>query len=398
MIQHLTTQPIVDANGQPTADMEYHEISAAEYNKPENKNNCILVSELIAFLKDTQPDQYQKMLDVADGDESVVIRNIIDRVNSEMNAKLRPATAAHMKNNMELPQGTLSLLRQEEFNAGLTGKFKLLYTKPANNKTPEHDELYRKNRLAIVRELRYSKNNTNEIDVVIFVNGFPVVTIELKNALTGQNHHNAIKQYMTERPVKNEKFFDFKRVLVHFAMGTEQVFMTTHLNGEDTRFFPFNVEYANVGVKYRDYSGYRTSYMWYDVLRRDNLLDLIQNFITLQVDKEKVYNPKKHQLEDKVSESLIFPRFHQRRAVHKLLNDVTERGAGHCYLIQHSAGSGKSNTITWLGFRLSNLFQHPTDDRALFDSIIVVTDRRVLNDQLQANFRQFSTVPEKYIL
>lgn len=393
MIQHLTTQPIVDANGQPTADMEYHEISAAEYNKPENKNNCILVSELIAFLKDTQPDQYQKMLDVADGDESVVIRNIIDRVNSEMNAKLRPATAAHMKNNMELPQGTLSLLRQEEFNAGLTGKFKLLYTKPANNKTPEHDELYRKNRLAIVRELRYSKNNTNEIDVVIFVNGFPVVTIELKNALTGQNHHNAIKQYMTERPVKNEKFFDFKRVLVHFAMGTEQVFMTTHLNGEDTRFFPFNVEYANVGVKYRDYSGYRTSYMWYDVLRRDNLLDLIQNFITLQVDKEKVYNPKKHQLEDKVSESLIFPRFHQRRAVHKLLNDVTERGAGHCYLIQHSAGSGKSNTITWLGFRLSNLFQHPTDDRALFDSIIVVTDRRVLNDQLQANFRQFSTVP-----
>lgn len=393
IVQHLTSQPILDANGNVTAEMEYHEIPASEYNKPENKENCILVSELIAFLKDTQPEQYQKMLDVADGDEAIVIRNIIARVNSEMNSRLRPATAAHLKNSMELPQGTLSLLRMDEFNAGLTGKFKLLYTKPANNKTPEHDEKYRKNRLAIVRELRYSKNNTNEIDLVIFVNGFPVVTIELKNALTGQNHHNAIKQYMTERPVKNERFFDFKRVLVHFAMGTEQVFMTTHLNGENTRFFPFNMEYANIGVKPRDYSGYRTSYMWYDVLRRDNLLDFIQNFITLQVDTEKVYNPKKQQLEEKVSESLIFPRFHQRRAVHKLVSDVKNRGAGHCYLIQHSAGSGKSNTITWLGFRLSNLFQNSTDDRALFDSIIVVTDRRVLNDQLQANFRQFSSVP-----
>lgn len=393
IVNHLTSQPILDANGNATSEMEYHEIPASEYNKPDNKDNCILVSELIAFLKDTQPQQYQKMLDVAEGDEELVVRNIISRVNSEMNSKLHPATAAHLKNNMDLPQGTLSLLRCEEFNAGLSGKFKLLYTKPANNKTPEHDENYRKNRLAIVRELRYSKNNTNEIDLVIFVNGFPVVTIELKNALTGQNHHNAIKQYMTERPVKNEKFFDFKRVLVHFAMGTEQVFMTTHLNGQGTRFFPFNKEYANIGVKSQDYSGYRTSYMWHDVLRRDNLLDLLQNFITLQIDKEKVYNPKKRQLEEKVSEALIFPRFHQRRAVHNLVDDVTKRGAGHCYLIQHSAGSGKSNTITWLGFRLSNLFQHASDDRALFDSIIVVTDRRVLNDQLQANFRQFSTVP-----
>ena len=393
IIRYLTSQPIVDANGMATSDMEYHEIPASEYNKPENKDNCILVSELIAFLKDTQPEQYQKMLDVAEGDESMVIRSIVSRVNSEMNSKLRPATAAHLTNSLDLPQGTLSLLRMEEFNAGMTGKFKLLYTKPANNKTPEHDVNYRKNRLAIVKELRYSKNNTNEIDLVIFVNGFPVITIELKNALTGQNHHNAIKQYMTERQVKNEKFFDFKRVLVHFAMGTEQVFMTTRLDGANTRFFPFNLEYANIGVKPMDNSGYRTSYMWYDVLRRDNLLDLLQNFLTLQVDKEKVYNPKKRQLEDEVSESLIFPRFHQRRAVHKLLSDVTDRGAGHCYLIQHSAGSGKSNTITWLGFRLSNLFQHPDDERALFDSIIVVTDRRVLNDQLQANFKQFSTVP-----
>lgn len=393
IVRYLTTQPILDADGKPTSEMEYHEIPAAEYNKPENKDNCLLVSELIAFLKDTQPDEYQKMMDVAEGDEPMVIRSIISRVNSEMNSKLRPATAAQLQSHMDLPQGTLSLLRMDEFNAGLTGRFKLLYTKPANNKTPEHDENYRKNRLAIVRELRYSKQNTNEIDLVVFVNGFPVVSIELKNALTGQTHHNAIKQYMMQRPVKGEKFFEPKRVLVHFAMGTEQVFMTTRLDGENTRFFPFNKVYANQGVTPEDYSGYRTSYMWHDVLRRDNLLDLLQNFLTLQVDTEKVYNPKRRQLEDKVSEALIFPRFHQRRAVHKLIDDVRRRGAGHNYLIQHSAGSGKSNTITWLGFRLSNLFRNPSDDRALFDSILVVTDRRVLNSQLQANFKQFSSVP-----
>lgn len=393
IIDYLTSQPVLDANGLPTAEMEYREISASEYNKPENKDNCILVSELIAFLKDTQPAEYQKMLDATDGKEDEVVRNIVYRVNKEMVASLKPVTAAHVKNKMELPQGTLSLLRQDYLDASYGAKFKMLYTKPANNKTPEHDENYKKNRLAIVRELRYSNTNNNEIDLVIFLNGFPIVTIELKNALTGQNHHNAIKQYMTERPVKNEKFFDFKRVLVHFAMGTEEVFMTTKLEGTNTRFFPFNVEYKNIGVKPKDYSGYRTSYMWYDVLRRDNLLDLVQNFITVQVNTEKIYNSKDRRFEEKTSEALIFPRFHQRRAVHKMVEDIKKRGAGHNYLIQHSAGSGKSNTITWLGYRLSNLYQHPSDDNALFDSVIVVTDRRVLNDQLQANFKQFSTTP-----
>ena len=123
--------------------------------------------------------------------------------------------------------------------------------------------MYRKNRLAIVRQLRYSKTNDNEIDLAIFVNGFPVVTIELKNTLTGQTHHNAIMQYMTSRQVEGEKFLEFKRCLVHFAAGTEQVFMTTRLDGENTRFFPFNKTFENIGVKSE--SGYRTSYLWEDV-------------------------------------------------------------------------------------------------------------------------------------
>ena len=390
IVKYLTTQPIIDANGNVTADMEYRELPASEYNIPENKEHCILASELIAFLKDTQPKEYQKLVNAKSGDEEAAKRSILDRIDSEMRTKLQKATIANVQTSALIPQGTLSVLRLTEFEAGYGVKFKLLYNRPANNKTPEHDEWYRKNRLAIVRQLRYSEVNDNEIDLVIFVNGFPVVTIELKNTLTGQTHHNAIKQYMTSRQVKGEKFLEFKRCLVHFAVGTEQAFMTTRLDGEDTRFFPFNKTFENVGVE--SPSGYRTSYIWEEVLRRDSLLDLIQNFMTVQVNSEKKYNATKRKFEDDISEALIFPRYHQRRAVHRLVDDVVEKGAGHTYLVQHSAGSGKSNTITWLAYRLSNLYHHATDDNALFDCVFVVTDRRVLNNQIRANVRQFATV------
>lgn len=390
IVKYLTSHPILDANGNVTADMEYRELPASEYNKPENKEHCIIASELVAFLKDTQPKQYEKLVLAKNGDEETAKRSILDRLESEMRTKLKKATADNVKSSALIPQGTLSVLRSDKFDAGCGAKFTLLYNRPANSKTPEHDAWYRKNRLAIVRQLRYSKTNDNEIDLAIFVNGFPVVTIELKNTLTGQTHHNAIMQYMTSRQVEGEKFLEFKRCLVHFAAGTEQVFMTTRLDGENTRFFPFNKTFENIGVKSE--SGYRTSYLWEDVLRRDSLLDLLQNFMTVQVDIEKEYNAVKKELKNKVSEALIFPRYHQRRAVHRLVDDVLEKGAGHTYLVQHSAGSGKSNTITWLAYRLSNLYQHAEDDNALFDSILVVTDRRVLNEQMRANIRQFSTV------
>lgn len=389
IVKFLTSQPILDANRQPTADMEYRQIDAAEYNQSkENQEYCILTSELIAFLKDTQPEEYQKMLDVM-GSEQQVNENILSRIETEMRSKLHKATTANVHNkNMLLPAGTLSLLRGDKLEAGCGAKFTLLYGRPASNKNPEHDVLYRKNRLAIVRQLRYSQKNTNEIDLCIFVNGFPVVTIELKNTLTGQTHHNAIKQYMTDRKAKGEKFLEFKRCLVHFALGTEQVFMTTNLDCDTPRFFPFNMKYKNEGVQS---DTVRTSYMWEDVLRRDSLLDIIQNFLTLQVSVEKKYNARKKEFEEEVSEAIIFPRWHQRRAVHKLVDKVKEQGAGHNYLVQHSAGSGKSNTITWLAFRLSSLYRTPDAPSALYDSVLVVTDRRVLNDQLQTNFRQFAT-------
>ena len=387
IINYLCTQPIVDADGNITDDMEYHAVNQGEYNH----DYCIIPKELFAFLKETQPDEYQKLLNAKNGNEEDAQRSILDRVKSEMNTALRPAQIGDIINSQQLPQGTLTLLRDKEsFDAGYGAKFQLAYFKPANNKTPEHDVWYRQNRLAIVKELYYSKNNKNRIDLTIFLNGFPIITVELKNTQTGQTHHNAIKQYMSDRQVNGEPLLAFKRCLVNFAVGTEQVYMTTKLDGENTRFFPFNQTFENYGVQ--SAHGYRSFYIWEDVLRRDNLLDLIQNFINVQVSSEKYYDKKSGKIDEKISEALIFPRYHQRRAVHKLIEDIKERGAGHNYLIQHSAGSGKSNTITWLALRLSNLYQHSYDEKVLFDSILVVTDRRVLNEQMKRNVRQFAKV------
>ena len=155
---------------------------------------------------------------------------------------------------------------------------------------------------------------------------------------------------MTDRPAKDGTLLQFKRCLVHFAVGSEQAFMTTRLAGDDTRFFPFNQCFENrtndpEELKKRKQAklGYATYYIWEDVLRRDNLMDLLQNFITVQVEKERYYDDKKRKFDEKVSEALIFPRYHQRRAVHKLVKNVTERGAGHRYLIQHPAGSVPSS-------------------------------------------------------
>lgn len=348
-------------------EAEYKTVAPTEYDK----DRCLIPSELIAFLRKTQPTEYDKLIEAL-GSESKAEKSLLDRLETE------------------LKQGTLSVLRNTMFDAGYGARFRMLYFQPVNNKSPEHEAWYAENRLAVVRQLKYSNKNNNSIDMVIFLNGLPIITIELKNTLTGQTHHNAIKQYMEDRPIDGEKLLEFKRCLVHFAVGTEQVFMTTRLDGRKTRFFPFNVCYANEKLPNK---GYKSSYLWEDVLRRESILDLIQNYISIQTTEELVYNEKSRKLVSLPSTALIFPRYHQRRAVHKIVKDVKENGAGKRYLIQHSAGSGKSNTITWLAFRLSSLYQHYTDEKALYDSVLVVTDRKVLDNQLQANLRQFDLTP-----
>ena len=341
---------------------EYRQLNSSAYEK----KLLLLPGEVIAFVKGTQPKKHQKLQD-----------QYGDRVDEVIAASV----SKHLSQ-----QKTLKVLRGEVRVGG--EKIKMAYFQPSHNRTPEHEEWYAKNRLSIVRQLQYSVKNNNSIDLVFFINGIPVVTAELKNALTGQNHHNAIKQYMQDRDPKGEAFLEFRRCLVHFAVGTEQVFMTTQLKGKSTFFLPFNQHLRNFNP-----NGFATSYLWEDVLRKDSLMDLVQNYISLQTDVKKVYDPKTKKLKEVKIGKLLFPRFHQRRAVRKILEALKKDGTGKNYLIQHSAGSGKSNTITWLAYKLANFYQHYTDIKGMYDSVLVVTDRRVLNSQLQENIRQLDKTP-----
>jgi type I restriction enzyme R subunit len=343
----------------------FHEVSPQAYDK----DLCLIPSEVIGFIQETQPEKYNILK--------------LDQFGDKTDEKIVSYVA---KNYNDHKDKTLDLLRKKVKVSGVY--FDMVYWQPANNKTPEHELNYNHNRLAVVRQLKYSKKNENAIDLVLFVNGIPVVTLELKNELTGQNHHNAIKQYIQDRDPKGEPFLEFKRCLVHFAVGTEKVFMTTELKGKGTFFLPFNEGLDNFNP-----NGFATSYLWEEVLTKDSLLDLLQNYINVQTDVEKEYDNTTKSLKEKKSTKLLFPRFHQRRAVQRLLNTIKEEGVGKNYLIQHSAGSGKSNTITWLAYRLSGFYQNENDPKALYDSVIIVNDRRVLDKQIQNNIRQLDNTP-----
>lgn len=381
IVDYLTSQPIITIAGEALVDSkgeqmyEYRQVQTSDYDR----DLCLIRAEVVAFLKDTQPEEYKKLVDAKGGNEADAEKALFSRLDSELSR-----------------YGTLKVLKDRNGLSVPGANFKMMYTKPVSSKNAEHEGLYHLNRVSIMRQFKYSKKDTAlAIDLCIFLNGLPVATIELKNALTGQTHENAIKQYMKDRPVKGEKSLEFKRILVHFACGTEQVYMTTRLNGDETRFFPFNMFFENKPPKNVTYEVHavRTEYLWRDVLRKDSLIDLIQNYILLQENEEKKYDKKSGKLVTEKSEAMIFPRYHQRRAVWRLLAEQREKGVGHRYLIQHSAGSGKSNTITWLAFRLSNLFQNYTDAKPMFDTVFVVTDRLALNTQIGKNIRQFDITP-----
>lgn len=381
IVDYLTSQPIITIAGEALVDSkgeqmyEYRQVQTSDYDR----DLCLIRAEVVAFLKDTQPEEYKKLVDAKGGNEADAEKALFSRLDSELSR-----------------YGTLKVLKDRNGLSAPGANFKMMYTKPVSSKNAEHEGRYHLNRVSVMRQFKYSNKDTAlAIDLCIFLNGLPVATIELKNALTGQTHENAIKQYMKDRPVKGEKSLEFKRILVHFACGTEQVYMTTRLNGDETRFFPFNMFFENKPPKNVTYEVHavRTEYLWLDVLRKDSLIDLIQNYILLQENEEKKYDKKSGKLVTEKSEVMIFPRYHQRRAVWRLLAEQREKGVGHRYLIQHSAGSGKSNTITWLAFRLSNLFQNYTDAKPMFDTVFVVTDRLALNTQIGKNIRQFDITP-----
>ena len=219
------------------------------------------------------------------------------------------------------------------------------------------------------------------MDLVLALNGLPIATVELKNKFTGQSVENAKKQYAYDRE-PNEPIFRFKkRALVHFAVDSDECYMTTLLKGEDTQYLPFNLGYRNGAGNPPNPDGYSTSYLWEHVWAKDSFLDLIGKFLHLSVEEYELNGVKRQK------ETMIFPRYHQMDVVRHLTNDARRNGAGTNYLIQHSAGSGKSNSIAWLSYRLSSL--HNQADERVFDSVIVITDRRVLDSQLQTTIYQF---------
>ena len=282
--------------------------------------------------------------------------------------------------------GMLHVLRHGVEDRGI--KLKFASFKPETSLNPVVIENYNANIVECIRQFHYSTKNNNSIDMVLMLNGIPVVAIELKNQMTGQDVEHAKKQYRTDRDIKELCFGFNKRFLVYFAVDLFEVEMTTHLMGKDTFFLPFNMGSngaGNVGGAGNPINedGYTTSYLWEKVLQKDILLDILQRYMHLSIEEETDSKTGKK----KTSKKLIFPRYHQLDVVTKILADVKEYGAGKNYLIQHSAGSGKSNSIAWLSYGLANL--HDANDNKIFKSIIVVTDRTILDSQLQDTIYSF---------
>ncbi len=340
---------------------DYRSLQPASYNK----SLCMISSETLRFIQLTQLTEYQKLERQHDADTP---DKLLDRVSREIKSR-----------------GVLDVLRKGISDRGC--HFNLTYFLPSSGMNPKHKELYEQNRFTLIRQLHYSQKNEKALDMVLFLNGLPLVTMELKNSLTGQTVADAEKQYRTDRD-QREPLFRFKQCLVHFAVGNEKVSMTTHLQGGKTRFFPFNKGIENPVNP----EGHKTAYLWEDILQPNNLMTLINNFIHEQVTTEKVYDPNTKMVKDDKHSVLIFPRYHQLNVIRKLEEAIVKEGVGHKYLIQHTTGSGKSNSIAWLAHLLTHLFSSENDTKRIFDSIIVVTDRRVLDKQLQDTITQAEQV------
>ena len=311
-----------------------------------------------------------------------------------LHALLGPKTAAtvldSLSKELEL-KGTLHVLRHGFKCYGKT--FRMAYFRPNTSMNTAAAENYATNRLAITRQVAFAsvmkradgRNRRCIIDVTLAVNGIPVVTAELKNPLTGQRACDAMRQYKEERDGRDLLFAFKQRALVHFAVDPDEVWMTTRLRGKETQFLPFN-RGNNHGPGNPPVEGnWKTHYLWDEVLQADSLLEILQRFMHLEMTEKQVNTDKGIRTVRK--ETMIFPRHHQLDSVRKLVAHARTNGAGRNYLIHHSAGSGKSNSIAWLSHRLASL--HNENDEKVFHSVVVVTDRRVLDQQLQSTIYQF---------
>ena len=342
----------------------YNRRTAEQYDR----TLCLLAQDVLDFVLATQPKEWARL---AQHHGSSVRDQFLKRVATEINRR-----------------GTLDVLRQGIKDSGC--KFRLAYFQPASGLNKETQRLHEANLFAVVRQLRYSTRNENSLDLVLFLNGIPLFTTELKNPLSGQNVKGAIDQYRTTRDPR-EPLLAYGRCLGHFAVDSDLVYVASQLAGPKTRFLPFN-QGSNPGAPNcgagnppvpPTRSGYATAYLWEQIWTPASVLDLLRQFIH-EVEEEDDKGRKTGK------RYLIFPRYQQLDAVRRLVDDARSRGPGQRYLIQHSAGSGKSFTIAWLAHQLSTL--HNASDQRVFDSIVVITDRRILDRQLQSTIRQFEQI------
>ena len=331
--------------------------------KDYDRKVALKTESLIGFIKETQPEEWAKI-------EGLYKSQAEERFIKKVCKELEPH---------ENRCGLVNTLRNG-FKMAPGAKFKLCYFKPASNKNPDALENYRANRFELVRQLRYGtfpNDADNSVDVTLFLNGIPVVTMELKNNLTGQRTKDAVKQYKTDRSPKELLFKPNRRAIVHFAVDSETVEMCTWLANGKSVFLPFNKGNGMNGAgNPANPNGYRTEYLYREILAPDSLLDIIQRFVTVvyETQNEDGTGPL-------IMKRVVFPRYHQLDAVRKLVDHARENGAGQSYLVQHSAGSGKSYSIAWLAHHLQSL--HDANDQAVFSSVIVLTDRRNLDSQLR---------------
>ncbi len=321
---------------------------------------CLVPRDAVDFILATQPKEWQKL---TQHHGAAVKEQFLKRLAAEIERR-----------------GALDVLRHGIKDSGC--KFELAYFRPASGLNEETRRLHAANLFAVVRQLRYSEKNESSLDLALFLNGIPIFTAELKNPLSGQDVEDAIRQYKVDRDPR-EPLFGYGRCLAHFAVDPDLVYVTTQLAREKTRFLPLNQgKFGGAGNPPvpPTRKGYSTGYLWEEIWAQSSVLDLVRQFIhEVEEEDEKGRKTGKR--------FLIFPRYQQLDAVRKLVAHARSLGAGQRYLVQHSAGSGKSFTIAWLAHQLSTL--HDAVDRRVFDSIVVITDRRVLDRQLQTSMRQF---------
>lgn len=316
------------------------------------------VPQLLAFLTATQPKVVEGLGLAGEGSQR---QQFLQRLANKIAA-----------------EGVIPLLRKG-FSYNQFPNIQLYYPQPTPGNTQAVAQ-FRANRFTVTRQLRYSnEETTRSLDLAVFLNGLPIFTFELKNTITSQTVNDAIQQYKLDRPV-SERLFKHGVCIAHFAVDDQAIHFTTKLAGIHTTFLPFNKGHNDAGGNPPNPHGIKTDYLWKEILRRDMLATILESFVQQFEEKDATTGKK--------SRKIVFPRYHQLDAVRALIGDARSTGVGHRYLIQHSAGSGKSNTIAWLAQQLVEL---GSNGDALFDSVIVVTDRRVLDTQIKNTLLSMAT-------